>query len=92
MGSGGAAFADPRCTFWGTGIATLSTLHFLSLAKHQRADVTLAQLSHNMTMMDRKRHAAKIHRGRPERLQNDSYRMKLKRSVSHSIVLTHPNQ
>lgn len=29
----------------------------------------LAQLSHNMTMMDRKRQAARIHRGRPERLQ-----------------------
>lgn len=29
----------------------------------------LAQLSHNMTMMDRKRQAARIHRGRPERLR-----------------------
>lgn len=31
----------------------------------------LAQLSHNMTMMDRKRQAAKIHRGRPERLESE---------------------
>lgn len=29
----------------------------------------LAQLSHSMTMMDRKRQAARIHRGRPERLR-----------------------
>lgn len=29
----------------------------------------LAQLSHSMTMMDRKRQAAKIQRGRPERLE-----------------------
>lgn len=39
----------------------------------------LAQLSHNMTMMDRKRHAAKIHRGSPERLQSESYGMKLQK-------------
>lgn len=32
----------------------------------------LAQLSHSMTMIDRKRQAAKIHRGRPERLQKEA--------------------
>lgn len=34
----------------------------------------LAQLSHSITMMDRKRQAARIQRGRPERLQRDKER------------------
>lgn len=38
----------------------------------------LAQLSHNMTMIDRKRQAAKIHRGRPERLENERVEHKKK--------------
>lgn len=53
-----------------TPVRALSCVRTCVLMCCSGAVTRLAQLSHNMTMMDRKRQAAKIHRGRPERLQS----------------------